>query len=71
VEKYIVVEGFGDFTAPASCWGVGVIGSFSSEVDAEAFAVDTWENYLGGNDWKSYFVVVREGHEMDILTGGK
>lgn len=71
MEKYIVIEGFGDFTVPANCWGVRVIGSFAHEVEAGDMAVNTWEDYLGNNDWKSYFVVVREGHELDILTGGK
>jgi|688.fasta_scaffold27051_18 hypothetical protein len=71
MEKYIVIEGFGDFDTPANCWGVEVIGSFSCEAEANDMAVNTWENYLGNNEWKSYFVVVREGHELGILTGGK
>jgi hypothetical protein len=73
MHKFIVVEGFGDFDSPANCWGVQVVDSFDVEDDAIEVSVSVWEDYVGGNDWKSYFVLVRESHELGefgILAGG-
>jgi hypothetical protein len=43
MEKYIVVEGFGDFDTPANCWGVEVIGSFSCEAECNECLDDAHE----------------------------
>jgi hypothetical protein len=67
-KKFLVVEGFGDFDSPASCWGVQLVDSFDSEEDAIEVSVSVWEDYVGGNDWKSFFVVVREAHELGGLV---
>jgi hypothetical protein len=67
MRKYIVVEGFGDFDSPASCWGVRVVDSFDVVDDAIESSVNVWEDYVGGNEWKSFFVLVRESHELGEL----
>jgi hypothetical protein len=67
MNKYFVVEGFGDFDSPANCWGVRLVDSFDNEGDAVECSVNVWEDYVGNNEWKSFFVVVREVHELGML----
>jgi hypothetical protein len=67
MRKYIVVEGFGDFDSPSSCWGVRVVDSFNDEDDALNRSVDVWEEYVGNADWKSFFVLVRQSEELGEL----
>jgi hypothetical protein len=67
MRKYVVVEGFGDFDSPSSCWGVRVVDSFNDEDDALNRSVDVWEEYVGNADWKSFFVLVRQSDELGEL----
>jgi hypothetical protein len=72
MKKFLVVEGFGDFDTPENCWDVRVVKSFDDEAKALASSEKIWENYAGGNDWKSFFVLVRELHEVEeLLTVSK
>ena len=69
MKKYFVIEGFGDFDTPSNCWGIRLVDTFDSEAEAIECSVNVWEDYAGGNDyeWKSFFTVVREVHELGEL----
>lgn len=64
MNKYFVIEGFGDFDTPSNCWDIRLVDTFDTEEEAIEVSANVWEDYVGGNEWKSFFVLVREEHEL-------
>jgi hypothetical protein len=74
LDSFVVVEGFGDFTAGLeSCDSVRVVKSFGSEVKAIRWAAEYYDEQTGEDSegfampWDSvmsYFVIVRESAEQ-------
>lgn len=80
LDSFVVVEGFGDFTAGLeSCDSVQVVKSFSSEVKAIRWAAEYYDEQTGEDSegfampWgsvMSFFVIVRESASVgvEVLT---